>query len=414
MSHEMTSYLLSDLAPDVARNFSTGTTLRVYTCFAAVEMRWRATQKTCTSFGFQSYDWLATWQRELGAQQGWEVQLVELSDGANTTMMLLPLGRRRWFGLHVLSFLGGEVTDYHAPLLHPGFDTSSFCALWPVIIRLLGNIDIFRVQRMPQHIEGVSNPLAALPGMLHTEQAHAATLPRSYEEFKKSRSAKMFADTHRQLRRLSKLGNVQLLIDVPTDLRTEVTAGMARQKARRWHETGSRDLFAEPGYLAFYQQLALLNHSEHFFSGGEIVVSALYVDSHLVATHWGMRYGKRFYWLMPGYEDGEWKRYSVGRILLDAVLQHCIVERLAVFDLTVGDEAYKMQWADHSLPLYAGQQGHSLRGRLAVALDHGYQAVRLFARNNERLRKLVRYLRGQRSVVRPASHSASRSSSNNQ
>jgi len=396
MPQDVTRHLLTELAPDLAARFAPGTALRVHGSFGAFEMRWRAAQETCAAYGFQSYDWLATWQRELGARQGWQVQLVELSDSEDRTMMLLPLGCQQRHGIRVLGFLGGEVTDYHAPLLHPDFDVSAFAALWPLIIRLLGGVDIFRVRRMPQHIEGLANPLIGLRGMQQTEQAHAATLTPTFAEFQQTRSAKMFADTRRQLRRLRELGSVQLLIDAPAEKRAEVTAGMARQKARRWHETGSRDLFAEPGYLAFYQQLAQAGCG---LSGGAIVLSALYVDSQLVATHWGMRYGQRFYWLMPGYEDGEWGRYSVGRILLDAVLQQCIADGLAVFDLTAGDEAYKMQWADHVLPLYAGQQGHSLRGKLLVALDDGWQALRARARNNPRLRSLVRRLRGQRSAA---------------
>jgi len=393
MPYEVVRYLLSELAPDIAGRFAAGMAVRIHPAFEHCEMRWRAAQASCAAYGFQSYDWLATWQRELGARQGWEVCIVELTDADDRTLMLLPLGLRRKQGIRIAGFLGGEITDYHAPLLHPGFDASSFALLWPVIIRLLGGVDVFRARRMPQHVEGVANPLIALTGMRRAEQAHAATLTPTYAEFQKARSAKMFADTRRQLRRLNELGTVKLLIDAPADQRAAVISGMAQQKARRWRETGSRDLFAEPGYQDFYQHLAAQG-----LSGGEIVVSALYVDDNLVATHWGMRYGSRFYWLMPGYQDGEWARYSVGRILLDAVVQHCIAEGLAVFDLTVGDEGYKMQWADHMLPLHAGQQGHSLRGKIVVACSEAWQQLRARARNNERLRSLVRHLRGQRSV----------------
>jgi len=409
MAHEVTRHLLSELAPDIAGRFAAGTAVRVHASFEQAEMRWRAAQAVCVAYGFQAYDWLATWQRELGARQGWEVCIVELSDVDDRTLMLLPLGLQRKNGIRFAGFLGGEITDYNAPLLRPDFDASAFSVLWPVIIRLLGGVDVFRARRMPQHIEGITNPLAALHGMRHTEQAHAATLTSTYAEFQKARSAKMFADTRRQLRRLSELGTVKLLIDAPPEQRAAVTAGMALQKSRRWHETGSRDLFVEPGYLDFYQQLAAQG-----LSGGEIVVSALYVDDNLVATHWGMRYGQRFYWLMPGYQDGEWARYSVGRILLDAVVQHCIAEGMAVFDLTVGDEGYKMQWADHMLPLYAGQQGYSLRGKIVVALSEAYQQLRERARNNERMRNLVRRLRGQRpgSASNSGSNSASNSTSN--
>lgn len=394
MSNEVFRHLLSELAPEIAGRFAAGTALRVHHAFEPDASRWRAAQEHCAAYGFQSFDWLASWQRNLGARQGWEVCLVELSDADDRIVMLLPLGQQRRHGVRTLSFLGGEVTDYHAPLLHPQFDVSAFTALWPVIVRLVGGADIFQVRRMPQHIEGLPNPLIALHGMQHTEQAHAATLTPTYAEFQQQRSAKMFADTRRQLRRLNELGKVQLLIDAPAAQRAEVTAGMAQQKARRWHETGSRDLFAEAGYLDFYQELAAQG-----LHGGEIVVSALYVDANLVATHWGMRYGQRFYWLMPGYQDGEWARYSVGRILLDAVVQHGVAEGWSIFDLTVGDEAYKMQWADHILPLYAGQQALSLRGKIVVTLSEAYHKLRARARNNERLRRLVRRLRGQHSAA---------------
>jgi CelD/BcsL family acetyltransferase involved in cellulose biosynthesis len=394
MTNVVSRHLLSELAPDIAGRFADGVAIRVHTSFEQAEQRWRAAQEECACYGFQAFDWLATWYKNLGERQGWEVLLVELTDADDRTLMLLPLGRRRQYGLRIASLLGGEVTDYNAPLLRADFDISAFNLLWPVILRLLGGVDVFRARRVPLHVEGVANPMAALAGMQHTEQAHVATLTSSFEEFQKQRSAKVFADTRRQLRRLGELGTVQLLIDTTSLQRTQVVEAMARQKARRWHETGGRDLFAEEGYLAFYQDLAATG-----LGGGAVLVSALYVDEHLVATHWGIRYGKRFYWLMPGYEDGEWGRYSVGRILLDAVVRDCITQGMALFDLTVGDEAYKQQWADHILPLYAGQQGHSLRGKLAVTLDRTYRRLRERARANETLRSLVRRLRGRRTAA---------------
>jgi len=394
MTNAVSRHVLSELAPDIAGRFADGIAIRVHTSFEQAEPRWRAAQGECACYGFQAYDWLATWYKNLGRRQGWEVLLVELTDTDDRTLMLLPLGRRRQYGLRIAGFLGGEVTDYNAPLLRADFDVSAFAALWPVIVRLLGGVDVFRARRMPLHIEGVANPVAALAGMQHSEQAHVATLTGDFETFQKQRSAKVFADTRRQLRRLGELGTVQLLIDTSPPQRAQVVDAMARQKTRRWRETGSRDLFAEEGYLAFYQDLAARG-----LGGGAVVVSALYVDEHLVATHWGIRYGKRFYWLMPGYEDGEWGRYSVGRILLDAVVRDCIAQGLALFDLTVGDEAYKQQWADHILPLYAGQQGHSLRGKLAVMLDQTYRRLRERARANQTLRKLVRRLRERRTAA---------------
>ena len=382
-------HLLRSLVPSsAATSLGPSATLQIHTSLAQAQARWRAAQSSCRAYGFQSYDWLALWYAHLGQRQGWQLRLVEVSDADGRVLLFLPLGIQRRRGLCVLDFLGGEVTDYYAPLLSADFPVGLFAQLWPAILKLM-QVDLFRARRMPQTIEGLPNPMTLLAGMHATEQAHVATLTPSFSVFQQSRSAKMFADTRRQLRRLQALGAVQLLIDTAPPQRAAVVATMAQQKNRRWRESGGREMFNAPGYLDFYQSLA-----RQGLGGGAVVVSGLYVDSQLVATHWGIRYGERFYWLMPGYEDGEWARYSVGRILLDAVLQDCIARGDKLFDLTVGDEAYKKQWADHTLALYAGQQGCSLRGSLAVTLSNLWQAVYAGARGNLRLRNLVRRLRG--------------------
>jgi CelD/BcsL family acetyltransferase involved in cellulose biosynthesis len=158
----------------------------------------------------------------------------------------------------------------------------------------------------------------------------------------------------------------------------------------RWRETGSHDVFAEPGYLDFYRGLA----ADCGGTEGWVQVSALFVGEDIVATHWGMAHGRRFYWIMPGYEDGEWGRYSVGRVLMDAVVQDCIARGFALFDLTVGDEAYKTQWADHELALASFEAGVSWRGKGVVALRRLLRAAKEKARSHRGLRNLVRRLSG--------------------
>lgn len=394
MMKTVSRHLLSELAPEIASRFERGAALRIHTAFDQVQARWRAAQADCAAYGFQTYDWLATWHQTIGQRQGWEVLLVELSGADDQLLMLLPLGRRRQHGVRMVGFLGGEVTDYHAPLLRAGVEMSGFADLWPVIMRLLQGVDLFRARRMPLLLNGMMNPMMSLAGLRQTEQAHAATLTRSFDAFRQQRSSNLFADTRRKVRRLAERGHVQFQMDVPLSQRETVIAGMARQKSRRWRETDCRDLFAEPGYLQFYQELAT-----HGLEGGEVWLSALYVDDHLIATHWGLRFQQRFYWLVSGYEDGEWARYSPGRILLEAVVRHCIDAGLDIFDLTVGDEAYKQQWADHNMPLYAGQQGYSLCGKLLVALDEARQRLRARARKNAFLRALVNRLRKWRAAA---------------
>jgi CelD/BcsL family acetyltransferase involved in cellulose biosynthesis len=369
-----------------------GTELTVVRSFDVIESRWRHAQTHCPGYGFQSFDWLHTWQQTIGTAQGWSPYLVELTDTQHRTLMLLPLGVRIRHGVRTLSFLGGEVTDYNLGLFDPAFidslDDRSFEQLWQQVLGALPAVDLIRLRRMPHQIGTINNPFARLPRASHTENAHAATLPETFAQFKQSRSPRLFADTRRKARRLAELGEVRISIDESGPGRAAAVAAMARQKSRRWRQTGGRDLFAEPGYLAFYETLAA-----NGLGGGTIMMSALYVDDHIVASHWGMCYQQRFYWLMPGYEDGEWERRSVGRILLDALVQWAVAEKLTVFDLTVGDDAYKQQWADHLLPLYALNAARTPAGALILRCQSIGTALRAWAKQQAWLRSSVQKIR---------------------
>ncbi|MDY7578256.1 GNAT family N-acetyltransferase [Herbaspirillum sp. RTI4] len=378
-------------------DLSAAAQLTVYSTLDAAAVRWRAAEQTCAGYGFQTFAWQAVWQQTLGQAQGWQPCVAELSATDGRSLIWLPLAIVRRRGLRMLAFAGGEVTDYLGPLIEPAFAAAltpdSFAALWQFILDCLPPLDIVRLQRQPPYMvlraEQVPNPFIGLTGMTISGVAHAAHLPATFEEFQKTRSARVFADTRRCLRRLGESGAVRIDIRVAPAQRAAVIDTMAQQKSRRWQASGSRDLFAEPAYLAFYQSLA-----EQQISDGEIVVSALYAGDELIATHWGMRHAQRFYWLMPGYENGIWARYSPGRILLDAVVQWCITERLAVFDLTVGDDAYKRDWADSTMLLYGADVGRSLRGKLAVAVAALWSRCYRWAREQPALRAWVRRLRG--------------------
>ncbi len=66
MPDKVQRYLLAGLLNDPASCFPAGSTLQQYASFAAAETRWRAAQQDCRAYGFQAFDWLYTWQTQLG------------------------------------------------------------------------------------------------------------------------------------------------------------------------------------------------------------------------------------------------------------------------------------------------------------------------------------------------------------
>lgn len=365
-------------------------TVHIHRTLAAVEPRWRALWPQGAGDAFQSFDWFAAWFEEVGAREGWKPCVAELRGADGRPLFIAPLGTRREGLLRVLSFLGGELTDYRAPLVDAAFartlDTAGAQRLWQAVLARLPAVDLVRLRRMPAALGGIANPLALLPDARPTEQAHAACLPGSFAAFCAARPARLFADTRRQWRRLAEHGAVQAVLRVPPAQQPAVMAALAAQKSQRWRDTGSADLFARPGYLAFYERLA---RQQALQGGIEAVVSALTIDGQTIATHWGLRSTRRFYWILPAY-DAAWARFSPGRLLMEAALRQAIDEGLEVFDLTVGDEAYKRDWADAHVPLFALATARSPWGRLALAAS----GLRARARAVPALRAAVRRVRG--------------------
>lgn len=361
----------------------------VHSSFEECESAWRAATTDCACYAFQSFEWLSIWQATVGSAQDVTPFLVHLTDRAGRSLMILPLGIYRRDQLRVLQFLGGGMTDYHAPIVDRTFASeitpSEIADLWSDILRRLPAVDIVWFWNMPETIEGTRNPMVMLAGTRFVENAHAATLPDTFAAFKAARSNDFFKDTRRRERRLAKRGHVE--VDVPDTVAgaLELVRIMARQKSRRWHETGAMDAFARPGYLEFYEAL-----TRAWLPTGNVHVCGLRVNGEIVATDWGLVFNKRFYSLMAGYEAGEWAQYSLGRILLINVVQWCIDQpKIDIFDLTVGEESYKRNWADHSLRVYEHLAARSAKGMLFVVTER----LKTSLRRNPRIRAIRQRLK---------------------
>jgi len=368
-----------------------GCRLVLHTELAPVRSRWLATLAAGAGSVFQTWEWNATWYETIGQRHGVLPRIIELRDPADQTRVLWPLGIYRRGRLRVLDFLGDVVTDYRAPILTPGFpghdDPAAFEVLWRQVLKLAGRADAVDLRRMPALLDELANPMVGLRRARHTENAYSLRLPASVEQLHAQQSTKRLADNRRSLRRLADHGAVRIEPDHTDAGRDAVTQTMAEQKSRRWRETGSRDWFAEPGYLDFYRTLEFTETP-----GAQVNVASLAVGDACVATHWGLIFRGRHYWILPTYAEGPWTRYSCGRLLMQAMVEWDIAQGRTVFDLTVGDEAYKKDWVSEPSLLYRWRAALSVRGSLWLAGQH----LREWARDQAWLRGAVRRLRGGR------------------
>ena len=87
--------------------------LAIYEDMAAAEPLWRAFERQADGTVFQSYQWLAAWQRHVGARQEVRPAIVVAQDASGAPFALFALAVRRARFARELIWLGSELCDYN-------------------------------------------------------------------------------------------------------------------------------------------------------------------------------------------------------------------------------------------------------------------------------------------------------------
>jgi CelD/BcsL family acetyltransferase involved in cellulose biosynthesis len=348
-------------------------TIAIHESLDAIESDWRAFERQADGTVFQSFDWLACWQRHIGERDGATPAIVVGRDATGAIQFILPLAVQAGRLTRELTWLGSDLCDYNAPLLAPGFgariDRSGFLSLWRVISeRLQSNpclqFDLVRLTKMPDKVGTQNNPMLYLAVAANPSGAYLTHLAGDWDTFyaaKRSSSTRRRDRTKRK--RLSEIGEVILVNpEGKSDiLRTLDTLMM--QKARSFARMGVGDMFARPGYAEFYRALATDPATRHF-----VHVSSLNVGATAAAINLGLTWHGCYYHLLASYDDGEVSRFGPGAAHLHDLMRWAIEHGLSVFDFTIGDEPYKRDWCDTEVRLYDFIAGATRRGALVAAV----------------------------------------------
>jgi CelD/BcsL family acetyltransferase involved in cellulose biosynthesis len=313
------------------------------------------------AYVFQTADFLDVWLDTIGKARGTIPCFVAVVDDHDAPHALFPLGVEKVkFGIRVLTFLDGGVSDYNAPVLYPevkNWDAAFVRKLWDAIGAIAPRFDVAIVDKMPECVRDIENPLMPLVTSHHPHSGYVMNLPESIDEFI-LKGLPRGQDTRRKLRRLAERGSIDFKIATTPDERNEILEAMIRQKSRRYIETRGVDGFDRPGYRAFFREA-----TSRLALRGSLHLSALAVDGTILATHWGYVVGDRFYYMMPSFEGGEWTRYSPGRHLLNYLIEWSIKNGVRLFDQGIGDEEYKNEYCDSTTFLHQIEKARTLPGR---------------------------------------------------
>ena len=363
--------------------------LEIHDELAPVADRWRAFEQTADATVFQTYEWLAAWQRHIGEREGARPVVVVGTVANGETLFIMPLAVvPRAYG-RVLTFLGSELGDYNAPLLAPDFarqvsDAPALMRRVFAAVRAHVHYDVIAFERLPETVGSQPNPLVALPVMLHPSGAYMTPLGDDWETFyAEKRSSSTRQRDRAKRKKLAKFGEVRIVHPAnDKDIVATLDTLMA-QKGRAFARMGVADIFLRPGYGEFYRAVATEPATRDL-----VHVSSLQVGDEMAAVNLGLTFRDRYYYILASYGDGELSRFGPGAAHLRDLMQYAIGRGFRVFDFTVGDEPYKREWCGESL-LYDYVAGAGVRGTMIAAALRAMRSLKRTIKRNPRLWKVA-------------------------
>ena len=324
---------------------------------SAVEHDWRRFQERADCTVFQTYDWLDTWQKHVGARQRVRPAIVvgRFTDGE--IAFLLPFCIEKKYGLRRLRWLGQDLCDYNAPLLARDFsrrvEPDRFLAIWQILQAQMQSDPLLRhdwidFAKMPKQVGDQINPFSYLEVTTNASGVHLAHLTGDWETFY---VAKRSSSTRRRDRskraHLAKYGDIRFVTAADADDARRTVETLMEQKSRSFAHKGIPDLFARPGHREFFLDLATNPATRQL-----VHISRTEVGATSAAANLGLVFGDCYYHVLASYTDGELSNYGPGILHLREMMAYAIGRRLKRFDFTIGDEPYKLEWSDTDTQLY--------------------------------------------------------------
>lgn len=398
-----------------ATAMSGGIELTVHYELATSESAWRELQAQNQCTVFQTFEWLSAWQRHVGALTGVTPCVVVARDAKGHPIFVLPLAIQQAGFARELTWLGSELCDYNAPLFAKDaasrLDAATFMSLWEQLIEQLqadprSRHDLIRLEKMPPMAGASRNPMLALPTSLNPSGSYVTPLGQNWEEFYKAKRSSTTRRRDRSKRsHLSESGEVKLVSAESADHALATLKILVEQKTASFARQGIGNIFARPGYLEFYQDIAGNPVARDF-----VHISRLEVGKEIAATNLGLVFAGSYYHVLASYTSGPLAHWGPGAAHLNDLLRYAIERGLSVFDFTIGDERYKRDWCDDVQMLHDHVAVTSWRGALVAGPAMLRARVKRAIKQTPMLwamvvkaRLFAASLRGQKKSPRPAS-----------
>ncbi len=294
---------------------------------------------------FLTVDWLSTWWKHFGRQR--KLSLLKLEEN-NQILGIAPLMLTRYkmpaFGsIRKIEFLGTRHSDYNNFIISRKEKEGVKC-----ITDYLNEVedwDWIELKEIPENIN-YSQLFSDTSLKLEFKERVCnlcpyISVPKKYESLKKGFSRNLRQNLNRYSRKIEGDHNVELKrFDDAGFTVKEAMNLFIKLHEMKWNSEGKLGAFIEDEFRNFHMDVA-----ESFAKKGWLGLYFLMVDGEPAAAQYTFEYSHKMYYYLAGF-DPKYSDYSVGNLLIMFLLKQCIEKGFTEYDMTRGDEPYKMQWTN--------------------------------------------------------------------
>ncbi|HEV2901518.1 MAG TPA: GNAT family N-acetyltransferase [Pseudaminobacter sp.] len=264
-------------------------------------------------------------------------------------------------------------------------------ALTAEIGRARPDIDIVALGRLLPNLEGLANPLLALPHYASPNLSLAVCLDGGFDALLDRASGKRKRKKHRsQTRKFEAAGGFRRIeATSPSEIGRMLDAFFV-MKDDRFRRAGIANVFGDPKVQAFFRALftdALAANPPPF------VLHGLEVDGKLRAVTGSSRSGKRLVCEFGAIAEDELAHASPGDFLFFDNIREACDQGFSVYDFSVGDEPYKRLWCNIETRHMDVVAPLTLKGRAFAVSMQLYARLKAFVKTSPLIWKLTKTLR---------------------
>jgi CelD/BcsL family acetyltransferase involved in cellulose biosynthesis len=357
------------------------------------ETIWRGLEGSLQfSTPYQRFDFLAPWQRSVGARENLKPFIVIGYDAERRPLLLLPLVLRREHGVRAVRFMGGKHTTFNMALWDRQFAARTTIADLDALIsaiRAQSAADVLALTQQPLHWQNTPNPMALLPNQLSANDCPLLTIApdapattwisRSFRSRLKSKERKLQALPGYRYSVASTDAEIKRFLDAFFHIKP---LRMAEQKLP--------NVFSEPGIEDFIRTTCMTPLA----AGGHVIdIHALECDDEVIAIYAGVADGHRFSMMFNTYTMSDNSRYSPGLVLMRNIVDYYAARGYRAVDLGIGSDAYKKLFCKGDEPIFDCFIPLNRRGSITAAAMSRLNRAKYLVKHTPPLLHLAQRLR---------------------